>query len=188
MRNDDSDPDMPAPDYVAGQSELQLHDPYIIPDALELEHELKRPKWWYAHQLRMAGATWPEVASSLGYSTGRAAQTTVDRMTKERRSESAAEIIQMELERLDMLQLVVWRQARAGSLPHVQMVLNIMTMRGKYIGLDKVVEQTTMVTESSTVVEIGGGEKEYMQGIKDAYGHRRPIEGEIVNDAEEKVV
>jgi hypothetical protein len=37
-------------------NELKLHDPFILPSEVELEHEIERPKWWYAQQLRLAGS------------------------------------------------------------------------------------------------------------------------------------
>lgn len=40
-------------DPMPYERELGIHDPFVIPDELELEHELKRPKWWYAQQLRL---------------------------------------------------------------------------------------------------------------------------------------
>lgn len=161
--------------------ELQLHDPFVLPDELELEHEIKRPKWWYAQQLRLAGATWDEIASSLGYQSGPTAHMSVKRelgkvgLVKQSREEA----LSLELERLDMLQLVVWRQARQGDLKAIETVLKIMATRAKYYGLDN--GTTEEGDTNKATILIGGDEDAYMEALKAAQNlHKKPIEGEVI--------
>lgn len=160
--------------------ELKIHDPFVLPSEVELEHEIERPKWWYAQQLRLAGATWDEIAKALGYQSGPTAHTTVKRHTAQLSKQSAAELMELELERLDMLQLVVWRRARQGDLRAIETVLKIMATRAKYLGLDN----GTYESESSakSTILIGGDEASYIQAIKDAQAmHKAPFEGEVVS-------
>jgi hypothetical protein len=163
--------------------ELQLHDPFILPDELELEHEINRPRWWYAQQLRLAGASWDEIAKALGYGSGSSAHTTVKReLTKaEMTKSSAQELMELDLERLDMLQLVVWRQARHGDLRAIDAVLKIMATRAKYLGLDKGASYEDDTSNKATIL-IGGDSETYLEGIKAAQElHRTPIEGEVAS-------
>lgn len=157
--------------------ELQIHDPFVIPDDLELEHEIKRPKWWYAQQLRLAGASWDDIAAALGYSSAQTASSTVRTMLdREVVRQSAQELLTLELERLDMLQLVVWRRARQGDLKAIDAVLRIMAQRAKYMGLDNKQYEDER-TDKSTIV-IGGDSEDYIAAIKHAQElHRKPIEG-----------
>lgn len=169
-----------------GDRELQIHDPFVLPDELELEHEIERPRWWYAQQLRMAGASWPEIARALGYADGPAARKAVASNTTEWKLENAAELIKMELERLDMLQLVVWRRARQGSLRDIDTVLKIMALRAKYLGLDGGDKAEDDGDGSKGVIVIGGDSEEYIEAIKRATElqkkkHSSPIEGEVAS-------
>lgn len=161
------------------ERELQLHDPFVLPDELELEHEIERPKWWYAQQLRLAGATWEEIAKALGYQSGQSAHRTVQQyMSKAVAKQNAEEIMALELERLDMLQIVIWRQARQGDLKAIDMVLRIMNTRAKYLGLDqRSLDEDT--TAKNTII-IGGDEEDYIAAVRKAQAaHRAPIEGEV---------
>lgn len=165
--------------------ELQIHDPFVLPDELELEHEIERPRWWYAQQLRMAGASWPEIARALGYSDGAQARKAVASNTTDWKLENAAELIKMELERLDMLQLVVWRRARQGSLKDIDTILKIMALRAKYLGLD---DGTKGEDEGDGrgVIVIGGDSEEYIEAIRRATEatkkkHSSPIEGQVAS-------
>jgi len=163
--------------------ELELHDPFVLPSELELEAEIERPKWWYAQQLRLAGASWDEIAKALGYASGSTAHTTVKRaMTiAEVAKQSAQELMELDLERLDMLQLVVWRQARQGDLKAIETVLKIMGTRAKYLGLDKGNSYEEESTSKATIV-IGGDTDDYMTALKEAQLlHRKPIEGEVAS-------
>lgn len=160
--------------------ELAIHDPFVLPDELELEHEIRRPKWWYAQQLRLAGATWDEIAEALGYQSGPTAHATVKRNTAQLAKQSREELMSLDLERLDMLQLVHWRAARQGDLKATEMVLKIMAMRSKYLGLDNATYEEES-TGSGTII-IGGDSDDYLEAIARAQAlHRKPIEGEIAS-------
>lgn len=160
--------------------ELEIHDPFILPDELELEHELKRPKWWYAQQLRLAGASWDEIAEALGYQSGPTAHTTVKRHTGQLSKQSAQELMELDLERLDMLQLVVWRRARQGDDKAIETILKIMNTRAKYLGLDKGAAYEGDEGSGKSTILIGGDSEAYLEGIKKAQElHRKPIEGEV---------
>lgn len=158
--------------------ELQLHDPFVLPDELELEHEIKRPRYWYAHQLRLAGATWAEVAEALGYASEASAASAVrGALSAAATRQTASEMLSLELERLDMLQLVHWRAARAGDIKATETVLKIMAQRAKLIGLGEK-EYEDEKADSATIL-IGGDQQSYIEGIKKAQAlHRRPIEAE----------
>lgn len=160
--------------------ELQLHDPFVLPDELELQHEIKRPRYWYAHQLRLAGATWSEIAEALGYSTGGSAHTSVKQaLSSVATRQTRQEMLDLELERLDMLMLVHWRAARSGDQKATDTVLKIMTLRQKLVGLGESTGYEDEKSDSATIL-IGGDEDAYLDGIKRAQAlHRKPIEGEV---------
>jgi hypothetical protein len=162
---------------VPFERELEIHDPFIIPDELELEHELKRPKWWYAQQLRLAGAQWDEIATALGYQTGATAHTVVKREIGkvQANKQTRQEMLDLELERLDMLQLVVWRRARQGDLKAIEAVLKIMATRHKLLGMGESIYEDE--TKDKNTILIGGDTEEYIAALKRA--QRQTIEGQV---------
>lgn len=89
-----------------------------------------------ALELRKAGATYEQIAEQLDYDNRGSAWKAVDAALKEITAEPAAEVRQLELERLDALLLSLWKQARGGNLGAVDRVLRLMERRSKYLGLD----------------------------------------------------
>lgn len=153
--------------HTPHMSELDLHDPFVLPDAFELEKELIRPRWWYAQQLRMAGASWEEVAKSIGYQNASTAQTAVVKGKRHRSKEEMEDIVDLELDRLDMLQLICWRQAQAGDLKAVHEILSIIQLRMKFLGTEKKPNEVT-ATSTNTAIFIGGDQEQYVKQLQAA--------------------
>jgi hypothetical protein len=147
-------------------SEMQVRDPFLIPDPYELEHEVERPRWWYAQQLRIAGAAWDEIAQALGYKDGQSAQSTVSKAKRVRGKDELEDIVDLELERLDMLQMHMWPLARQGDTKAAGTILQIMNTRMKLLGTEKKANEVTGTT--NTAIFIGGSEAEYVAQLKQA--------------------
>lgn len=148
-------------------SELQVHDPFQLPDPYELEKEVNRPRWWYAQQLRMAGASWEEVAASLGYASADSCRLVVknSRRNRSQDTETLEDMVDLELERLDMLQLICWRTAKDGDLKAIQTILAIMQLRMRMLGTEKKPDQGQNVS-NNTAIFIGGTETEYVEALR----------------------
>ncbi|MEN6535335.1 MAG: hypothetical protein ABFD89_16845 [Bryobacteraceae bacterium] len=92
--------------------------------------------------LRMAGKTYRRIATELGISPAGAFKV-LDRALarlRQQTSEVAERLLQIELERLDALQLAQWDKATDGDLRAVDAVLRIMERRARLLGLDAPVE------------------------------------------------
>lgn len=148
-------------------SELTIHNPFQLPDPYELDNEIQRPRWWYAQQLRMAGASWDEVAASLGYASGDSAMQTVKHARRDRSqdTETLEDIVDLELQRLDMLQLICWRTAQQGDLKAVQTILAIMQLRMRMLGTEKKPDGGEHKTQN-TAIFIGGSERDYTEALR----------------------
>lgn len=94
-----------------------------------------------AMQLRTAGATYEEIARTLGYSSRSAAYHAVQKALKDMLQEPADDLRKVEAERLDKLQRALWKQAMDGNQGAVDRVLRIMERRAKLLGLDAPVKQ-----------------------------------------------
>lgn len=96
-----------------------------------LDHSLK------ALELRKAGYTYAEIAKALKFSNGGAAYKAVQRVMTEAVIESAKELKEIELARLDEMFSPIWTQAIQGNQKAIQTALMIMARRAKLMGLDQ---------------------------------------------------
>ena len=100
------------------------------------EAEMKR-RDARVYELRIQGNTFEQIASEVGYSGPSGAWQAHQRIKSEWIFESIEEARQLELMRLDELQVAVWDRAINGDLPAAHCVLKIMDRRAKLLGLDK---------------------------------------------------
>jgi hypothetical protein len=89
------------------------------------------------YELRIQGHTFDQIAGEVGYSGPSGAWQAYQRIKSESIFESVDEARQLELMRLDEMQLAVWENAINGDLPSANCVLKIMDRRAKLLGLDK---------------------------------------------------
>jgi hypothetical protein len=100
------------------------------------EAEMKR-RDARVYELRIQGDTFEQIASEVGFSGPSGAWQAYQRIKSEWIFESVDEARQLELMRLDELQVAVWDRAINGELPAAHCVLKIMDRRAKLLGLDK---------------------------------------------------
>lgn len=82
------------------------------------------------------GATYEVIAQQLGYAhRGKAYEDVAQWMAKVGR-ESARELLELELQRLDHMLMGLWNSARTGNEKAVTAALRIMERRARYLGLD----------------------------------------------------
>src|SRR4030095_4029267 len=89
-----------------------------------------------ALRLRQAGATFTQIAATLGYSDRSGARNAVMAALVEHVHEPNNEMRALELHRLDALQLAHWQKALAGDCYATDRVLKVMERRAKILGLD----------------------------------------------------
>jgi len=89
--------------------------------------------------LRLAGASYEQIAQQLGYASRSAAYTDIDRALRKGLAEQerdGALLRQQELERLDRLQAGIWPRAISGDYRAADTALRIIDRRCKLLGLD----------------------------------------------------
>lgn len=99
---------------------------------------LAREREREAVQLRIAGASYDEIARHLGIRRGsahRIVQRVLARLSAQT-GELAEEVRRLELERLDALWRALYERAVNGDLPAVDRALHIMERRARLLGLD----------------------------------------------------
>jgi hypothetical protein len=87
-------------------------------------------------ELRRAGATWQVVAERVGYASASGAYQAYQRIAGRLIRPKLEEYRDMELDRLDRLQMGVWTKALNGDTRAVDSVLRIIDRRARLLGLD----------------------------------------------------
>jgi hypothetical protein len=102
----------------------------IAPEPEQLEREVK------IIELRRAGMTWEKVAANTGYAGASGAYKAYQRAAERMVRPHIEELRDIELDRLDRLQLAVWEKAKNGDYKAIQTVLSILDRRTRILGLD----------------------------------------------------
>lgn len=89
-----------------------------------------------ALELRKAGATFEQIADSLGYQYPSAAAKAVKTAMKAIIKEPAEEVRDMEVARCDAMLFAIWSQVKAGNHGAIDRALRIQERRASYLGLD----------------------------------------------------
>lgn len=98
-----------------------------------------------ALQLREDGDTFQQIADKIGYATRDSAQKAVMAALDKMLSEPAEHVRELELIRLDGLWRVTYKKAKEGDIKSVEAALKIMDRRARLTGLDKQIDQSTVV-------------------------------------------
>ena len=148
-------------------NELVPEDPFELPD--DPSSLPKGMRAQMAFELRKAGASYELIAEKLKYASAKSAEGAIrHRLKNMYKPDDVEEVVNMELARLDSLQLVAWRRAKDGDLGAIDRILKIMERRAQYLGLDKKEAVHEGSTVNNTAIFIGGTEEEYVEQLKQA--------------------
>lgn len=119
-----------------------------------------------AHQLRLSGKTWWEIAETLKIPEMQASGLVADRIRAAAAlvDEGAKrQMLSMELDRLDTLQQAIWDDAVGGDTKAVETALKIIAQRAKLLGLEDAMVGR-QVTNNTIVVP--GNATEYVAALR----------------------
>ena len=127
-----------------------------------------------ALELRRAGWGYQEIADEVGWANKGTAYTQVQKAIKEITRESAKELLELELERLDDLFSGLYEAARNGDNFSVDRALKIMDQRARLLGLyDQKPEDPT--------ADVRGALLDFAAGLKGLFG-RNDTYGQVTDD------
>lgn len=89
-----------------------------------------------AVELRKAGATFEEIATAVGYSSKGTAYKAVEQALREAVREPAQQLIELEVQRLDLMLRALWPSVVRGQLGAVDRALRVAERRARLLGLD----------------------------------------------------
>ena len=120
-----------------------------------------------AHDLRLTGLDWVDVATRTGYADGRVAALAVtaylQKTAIEQGPEHRREALSLELDRLDALLAAFWGAAMAGDVHAANLVLKIIGRRCTLWGFDRPDDATAAPART---VLISGTTEEYIATIE----------------------
>ena len=105
-------------------------------------------------ELRRAGLTWSRIAEQTGYADHTGAYAAYKRAIKRTQQEPADQLRDLELERVDRLQLALWPKAMEGDTNATNTIIRLMQRRADLLGLDA--PKTTKLDAQVTTVFDGG--------------------------------
>ena len=124
-----------------------------------------------AHQQRIAGRSWDQIAEAVGYRSGKIAQMAVTAYLQKAAAENGPlqrqADLHTELHRLDALHASLWPAAIGGDLKTVNAILKIAERRAKLLGLE---HTDKAPAEQQRSIIIGGSTPEYLAALKRACG------------------
>jgi hypothetical protein len=85
--------------------------------------------------MALTGSSYQAIADELGYANRGTVYRLVKNALEERQAETIDELRQLQVDRLDALQVAIWDDAMKGDLAAVKAVLRILHLRAKMLGL-----------------------------------------------------
>lgn len=125
-------------------------------------------------ELRKAGATYDQIARKVGYANRGSAYRAVKSALEKITEEPAYELRNLISERLDVMLLGVWQQARSGHLGAIDRAIKIEERRAKLFGLDKQAETEITVNNGTNYASnLDDLVDEYIAKRKQDNGHAK---------------
>lgn len=87
-------------------------------------------------ELRKTGANWRQIAEAVGFTHASAARKAYLRAYDRTLQAPADELRDLELDRLDRLQMAYWKDAVEGNLKAADYVLRVVQVRARILGLE----------------------------------------------------
>lgn len=87
-------------------------------------------------ELRKTGANWRQIAEAVGFTHASAARKAYLRAYDRTLQAPADELRELELDRLDRLQMAYWKDAVEGNIKAADYVLKVIQVRARILGLE----------------------------------------------------
>ena len=144
------------------------NEPIVVPSAVATEAD----RAFRCYQARIGGKSWDEIAKEERYPSAMACKADVTRYTAEARSlvaeNSMRDMLNLEIARLDAMQVAFWGQAQMGHVPSGRMVLDVIKTRAAFMGLDP--EKMRESAQASRTVIIPNNDADYVRRLQEAAG------------------
>lgn len=161
------DEEVDAPEVFKGEIVVEDDGSYSVPKPYNDQKLTTAERQRQAVQMRLAGASYRAIAQALGYADPSGALRAVRSGMKDLRQESAEDLRDVQLARLDSLLLVQWPDAVKKDSPRhteaVAITMQIMRDMRNLTGIDGMSLDEQIEVEG---IIIGGNRDQYIEGLK----------------------
>jgi len=159
--------------------DIEINNPVPLTVKMSSKEKQKR-----AMALKLAGASYAQIAENLGYADASGAHKAVARGMKSSLQESAGELRKIHYGRLEHMLMLVWPAVNQGDSHAVNSALQVMDRMERLYGLNAA-EKVDITASARDTIIVADGEKEaYIKALKEAIeedGHEI-VDAEVVED------
>lgn len=165
--------------------EIEVQDPIPLRRKMSAAEKSKR-----AISLKLAGASYKEIAENLGYADPSGAQKVVSRGLRKSLQENAAELRRIHYSRLEHMLMIIWPDVNVGDAKSMNTALNVMDRMEKLYGLNAAEKVDITAGPRETVIVAEGGKDEYIESLKAAIEEeeRDIVDAEVLREEAAKEV
>jgi len=190
MSNDNKDNDTIYGEIVndgSDGSEIVINNPVPLSRTMSSAEKTRR-----AIALKLAGASYAQIAQQLGYSDASGARKAVQRGMKSSLQESGSELKKIHYGRLEHMLMLLWPDVNTRDLASMSAALAVMDRMERLYGLNAA-EKLDIATGRETVILADGDKENYIKALEEA-GRRlaitvdssAPAQGEDADESEDQ--
>lgn len=170
MANDDNinEPNIEDNETVWGEivqahdGTLAINNPVALSRTMSVGEKTRR-----AMALKLAGASYAQIAMQLGYHDASGARKAVQRGMKSALQETAGELKKIHYGRLEHMLMLLWPEVNQRDLPAMSAALAVMDRMERLYGLNAA-EKIEVGTGMNTVILADGDKESYIQALEEA--------------------
>ena len=159
--------------------EIVIENPVPLTVRMSSKEKQKR-----AMALKLAGASYAQIADNLGYADSSGAYKAVSRGMKNSLQESAGDLRKIHYGRLEHMLMRVWPAVNQGDSRAVNSALQVMDRMERLYGLNEAQKVDITAGARETIIVADGEKEAYIKALKEAIeedGHEI-VDAEIVED------
>ena len=143
-----------------------------------------REKQRRAMALKLAGASYAQIAENLNYATSSGAHKAVTRAMHNSLQENASELRRIHYGRLEHMLMLVWPDVNHGETSAINTALSVMDRMERLFGLNVAEKVDINTGPRETVIMADGDKSEYIEALKRAIegDTKEIVDAEIVED------
>jgi hypothetical protein len=128
-----------------------------------------------AVMLRLSGASFDQIAHTLGYANAKQARSAVNRSVQSVQMEAQRELKRVQHMRLEHMLMLLWPSVNAGDLPSMAAACQIMDRIERLHGLAFVPPEVQTEKLDDSVLIVGGNKADYLAALEQAKRKRRGV-------------
>lgn len=141
---------------------LSINNPVPLSRTMSVGEKTRR-----AMALKLAGASYAQIAQQLGYHDASGARKAVQRGMKSALQETAGELRKIHYGRLEHMLMLLWPEVNQRDLPAMSQALAVMDRMERLFGLNAA-EKIEVGTGTNTVILADGDKDSYIRALEEA--------------------